>query len=222
MKELSKIASKYLTDKGVTWFNSHGYTEIYDYYFYKLKSLNRKINILEIGVQCGYDLDLFNEYFEGNCEIYGFDINLDNYKCEQKDNIHLFNINASNLNALSNFYLNNMNFSTCRIPMFDIIIDDGSHIGYEQLTSLSFLYNKLSKDGFYIIEDLDITRMNDEEIKNSALWFLNTYKLDNSFNIDLKNVRDSIKYCNIYHQPNNYEIYINGCKDSVCAVLKFK
>ena len=157
MKELSYLATKYLTDKGVTWFNSHGYTEIYDYYFSKLKSLNRKINILEIGVQCGYDLDLFNEYFEGNCDIYGFDINLDNYKCEPKDNIHLFNINASDVNTLSEFYFNNMNFSTCRIPMFDIIIDDGSHIGYEQLSSLSFLYNKLSKDGFYILEALDIT-----------------------------------------------------------------
>ena len=30
MTELSNIASKYLTDKGVTYLNSHKYTEIYD------------------------------------------------------------------------------------------------------------------------------------------------------------------------------------------------
>ena len=129
MTELSKIAQKYLTDKGNTYFNSHCYTEIYDQYFQKYKEENRKVYILEIGIQCGYDLLMLNDYFKGNCEIYGFDIDLSNLQIELPNNIHVFELDATNENLIINWYNNNcLNINDLySVPQFDIIIDDGSH-----------------------------------------------------------------------------------------------
>ena len=104
MTELSNIASKYLTDKGVTYLNSHKYTEIYDRYFNEFRKTTNKVFILEIGVQRGYDLLMINEYFKGNCEIYGLDIDLSNLEIELPDNIHVFEIDASNHENLAKLY----------------------------------------------------------------------------------------------------------------------
>ena len=127
MTELSKIAEKYLTDKGCTYYNSHCYTEIYDQYFQKYKDENRKVCILEIGIQCGYDLLMLNEYFKGNCEIYGLDIDLSTFEINYPNNIHILEINATDINAINNCYNSVRKYSICEIPLFDIIIDDGSH-----------------------------------------------------------------------------------------------
>ena len=210
MTELSLIAQNYLTDKGCTYFNSHCYTKIYDSYFQKLKNKNRKVYILEIGVQAGYDLLMINDYFKGNCEIYGFDIDLSNLAIELTDNIHVFELNAANISDLNEFYINNKIFATYNIPQFDIIIDDGSHWSQDILTSLSFFYNKLSRDGIYIIEDLHA---------ESAKEALNYLTFNESNNINMVDVTKNIQSKTIHYICNSYCIEYNS---SICAVLIFK
>lgn len=212
MTELSKIAQKYLTDKGNTYFNSHCYTEIYDQYFQKYKEENRKVYILEIGIQCGYDLLMLNDYFKGNCEIYGFDIDLSNLQIELPNNIHVFELDATNENLIINWYNNNcLNINDLySVPQFDIIIDDGSHKSIDIFKSLKIFYDKLNDNGIYIIEDLH------SEEANDALYYLN-FKTTN-LDINLNNIINKIKTCIIYH---NYNTYCIAYKPSICAILTF-
>ena len=71
MKELTLLANKYKSDKGIEHGSAHGFTELYDEYFFNIK--NKKINILEIGVQDGSSLKMWFDYFP-NAKIYGLDI----------------------------------------------------------------------------------------------------------------------------------------------------
>ena len=210
MTELSNIASKYLTDKGVTYLNSHKYTEIYDRYFNEFRKTNNKVFILEIGVQRGYDLLMINEYFKGNCEIYGLDIDLSNLEIELPDNIHVFEIDASNHENLAKLYESKLEYSLFNIPYFDIIIDDGSHKSNEIISSLLFFKDKLSDDGIYIIEDLHC------DISSGALHYLVFYNKDVDDQIKLSY---SLKSCNIYQSFKKTTYDFNR---SICAILKFK
>lgn len=210
MTELSKIAQNYLTDKGNTYINSHCYTEIYDQYFQKYKEENRKIYILEIGIQCGYDLLMLNDYFKGNCEIYGLDIDLSNLQVELPSNIHVFELDATNEELINNFLYENSNIISgiYNIPKFDIIIDDGSHQAIDIFKSLQIFYNKLSNDGIYIIEDL--------HADNESLYYLNFRNTNLDINLD--NVTNKLASCIIYH---NYNSYCIEYKPSICAILTF-
>lgn len=210
MTELSLIAQNYLTDKGCTYSNSHCYTEIYDSYFQKLKNKNRKVYILEIGVQAGYDLLMINDYFNGNCEIYGFDININNLEYELPDNIHVFELNAASISNLNKFYLESKRYVVNKIPQFDIIIDDGSHTSNDILTSLSFFYRMVSYDGIYIIEDLHA---------ESAKDALNYLTFNESNNINMDDVTKNIQSKTIHYICNSY---CTEYDSSICAVLTFK
>lgn len=210
MTELSNIASKYLTDKGVTYLNSYKYTEIYDQYFNELRKNNNKVFILEIGIQRGYDLLMLNEYFKGNCEIYGFDIDLSNLEIELPDNIHVFEIDAADHEKLANLYKSKYKYALFDIPYFDIIIDDGSHKSTEILSSLLFFKDKLSDNGIYIIEDLHC------ELSSAALQYLMFYNKDID---DQTKLSSSLKSCNIYQSFKNTTYDYNR---SICAILKFK
>lgn len=210
MTELSKIAQKYLTDKGTTYYHSHYYTEIYDDYFQQFKNENRKINILEIGVQCGYDLLMINEYFEGNCEIWGLDIDLSNLQIELPSNIHVIEMNAADINELNNWYKSNEYNNIYTLPYFDIIIDDGSHQSNDILQSMIFLHDKLSKNGIYIVEDLHAN------CANMALQFIT---LNNINNDELINMQNKIIFKAVYYHQQQPII----CEqNSICAILKFK
>lgn len=218
MTELSKIASKYYTDKGNTYFNSHGYTEIYDSYFKKLKNENRKVFILEIGVQRGYDLLMLNDYFDGNCEIYGIDIDLSTCRIKDKlpENIHLIEMNGSNIDELATWYNNSIKLnydSVYHIPVFDLIIDDGSHRSEDIINTLIFFYDKLSNNGLYIIEDLHAPQSS--EILN-YLTITDTNTIQDEQLRQVLNKRANMFISYIY---SNFNIEFNA---SIFAILQFK
>lgn len=218
MTELSKIASKYYTDKGITYFNSHGYTEIYDSYFKKLKNENRKVNILEIGVQAGYDLLMLNDYFEGNCEIYGIDIDLSTCQINDNlpENIHLIEMNGSNIDELASCYNNSIKLnyeSVYHIPLFDIILDDGSHCSEDIINTLVFFYDKMSNNGLYIIEDLHAPQAS--EILN----YLTITDINNIPDEQLRYVLSKRTNMFINYIYDNSNIEFNS---SIFTILQFK
>lgn len=148
MTELTELFDKYNSDKGFKRDEGHGYGEIYDSIFRKY--IGKHPKILEIGIQKGGCIRAINEFFGGDCDIYGIDI--DN-KCKEVESdvktFKFFNFDASNEKDVEYFKQN-----SCKNVKFDIIIDDGSHICREQLKSLAFLNDLLDKNGVYIIEDL--------------------------------------------------------------------
>lgn len=140
--DLSNLAQLYGTDK-----YEHGYTEIYQTYFEKIK--NKKLRILEIGIGGGENtkyggnsLKMWAKYFS-NSEILGIDIydkSLLDYR-----RIKTYCGSQSDVNFLAQF--NNL----------DIIIDDGSHINSDIITSFEFLFPRLNQGGFYCIEDTQVS-----------------------------------------------------------------
>jgi hypothetical protein len=136
--DINEICLKYKTDKSS---NFHNYSEKYEQYFSKLK--NEKIKILEIGIQNGYSLKTWCEYFP-NAEVYGVDI----VNCSHLDNdrIKTFICNQTDLDMLNTI---NENYGP-----FDIIIDDGSHVSNHMVTTFNHLFPLLKPNGLYIVEDL--------------------------------------------------------------------
>jgi len=67
-------------------------------------------------------------------------------------------------------------------PVFDVIIDDGSHRPDHQQISLSFFFRKLKKGGLYFIEDLASNGFGDTASdRHSNTSVLNTRKVVRNF-----------------------------------------
>ena len=146
MNRLTEIANKYNTDKGINACadnggSGHGFTEFYFDYF---KDLKHPI-ILEIGVFHGASIKMYNEFFNGDCEIYCIDIDK---KCDVSrlgNNIHFYLVDQGNEKQLSDFV------SNLGDVKFDIILDDGSHVINHQMLTYLHLRKLLKEDVMYIM-----------------------------------------------------------------------
>lgn len=131
----SNLTSDWGGDKGT----AHSYIDLYEKYMQKTDS----INLLEIGIQCGYSLKMWNEYFT-NSNIYGVDITLQFNRFAELKNLFEFDATIAE----------NIPDSIMSIE-FDYIIDDGSHMLKDQINSFNIFFPLLKNDGQYFIEDID-------------------------------------------------------------------
>lgn len=136
---LAKLCEKYPTDKCPT---AHNYVETYEALFAPLRTSARRI--LEIGVQHGYSMRMWEEYFP-QAKIVGVDIR----PRPQVDSARVTTVVADqgrreDLKAL----LAKLGGE------YDIIIDDGGHRMDQQQVSLAMLFPALRPGGLYIIEDM--------------------------------------------------------------------
>lgn len=119
------------------------YFEVYDRYLQKFHGT--RPTILEIGVQHGGSLLMWDAYFGGDAEIVGLDI-LQDCKKFESNNVRIFIGDQSDEAFLRQIVR--------EIGVVDIIIDDGSHIPNHQIKSFEILFFDLLKDGgLYICED---------------------------------------------------------------------
>lgn len=130
-KSLHEIGMKHGTDKATF----HGFLEFYEQY------LPKKVNrLLEIGVYEGASLKMWKEFYP-DAEIVGIDIM--EPRTDLGEGIKCIQMDATDIFALEN------------LGMFDVIIDDGSHMTKDQQITLSSLFNNnLRNGGIYIMEDL--------------------------------------------------------------------
>lgn len=157
MTPLCVLAKKHETDKGGRHLRyggqpsntCHEYTPIY---WDLLSDQTHTVrNVLEIGVNAGSSLRMWEEFFP-NAKIFGLDlrseclVNEGRIQCVLADQGSLMSLEAA-LQAMGTM----LNESG---PLFDLIIDDGSHEPQHQITSLVKLLPYLSKDGIYVVEDL--------------------------------------------------------------------
>jgi len=169
---LSSIINNNLTDKN----SYHSYVDVYENLF-KNRQLSVK-NVLEIGIERGGSLKLWNDYFV-NATIYGLDINdapkfLSKYK-----RIITQNRDAYSNDTLQHFLDKNIKF--------DVIIDDGPHT----LDSMIFVienYTKLlNKDGILIIEDVQNVDWCD-----NLYNFVPSHLKDFSYKIDRRHIKGTL------------------------------
>ncbi len=138
--KLSTIAASYKTDK-----LEHGYTNVYENYFERLR--DKRLKILEIGIADGKSLLTWSDYFK-NSKIIGIDIHKIDTKEKKldRDNIEVHQGSQSDenfINEIINKYEN-----------FDIIIDDGSHLKKDVIKSFHLLFPFLNNEGLYVVEDM--------------------------------------------------------------------
>lgn len=150
MKKLNEIYLKYQSpeghgDKGT----AHTYIGEYERL---LEPYRNNSTVLEIGLSHGESLEMWSEYFL-NSTIYGVDITDMNLR-------RLIELNKYNIiidDATTENFINSLGDI-----MFDVIIDDGSHLLTHQISSFLLLKNKMKSNGIYIIEDV----VNIDYVKN--------------------------------------------------------
>jgi len=145
MKSLNEIYQNYSApdhhgDKGTI----HTYIEIYERVLEKYRTNS---TVLEIGIYNGLSLRMWNDYFIDS-KIYGIDIHMNEFTNQLiNENYNLIIGNACDVSILNNF----------NDVVFDVIVDDGSHVLSEQIMPFNLFKSKMKSGGIFIIEDvLDI------------------------------------------------------------------
>ena len=200
MNQLKKLSKKYPSSK--TTFN---YFDLYYSHFSSLK--NKKLNILEIGVLDGDSLRIWRDFFP-NANICGFDIN--------KKNFTIKNVDIKVGNQVDTLFLSKI---VKKYKYFDIIIDDGSHISNHVIKTFNFLFDYLSENGFYVIEDLQTSYF--PRYGGSRI---NLKKQDTSMNF-IKQLLDSVNYENFdrpFYLRNKFDGKINSINlyQNICFIKK--
>ncbi len=162
MTPLCELAKKYGTDKGgwhtIAGETCHNYTPVY----HQLLGGRREQikNVLEIGVNYGCSLRMWEEYFP-NARVIGLDSNA---SCLfTKGRIECFAADQANLESLKGA------LALAGSPKFDLIVDDGSHDPSHQIFSANVLAPYLAPDGLYVIEDI-FPDCKPELILSKILW----------------------------------------------------
>lgn len=128
------------------------------YYFENFKHLyDKKVRILEIGVQNCESLVLWEELFINAEYIGGISYGKNN------DLKHKDKLNKTNLiygDQSDKLFMDNL-IEKFQHDKFDIIIDDGSHVPCHQFFTFESIFEKLLKEnGIYIIEDVETSYWN--------------------------------------------------------------
>ena len=175
----SELCDKYGTDKGYTNFNKktpygwkpHSYSFFYTNLFEHCRN-DIKL-VFECGIGTNYSdvksnmsstgkpgasLRVWRDYFS-KANIFGADI--DSRILFEEDRIKTFQVDQTNISSIKNMW------SEININNFDIIVDDGLHTHDAAITFFLNSFNKLRKNGIYIIEDVHFIYLN--ELKNSLI-----------------------------------------------------
>lgn len=164
MDSLKNIVDKYGECSGLNrgtgygnWggdLNKNNYTKFYESVLSDRR--DSKMNFLEIGVFKGYGLASFSDYLP-NSKIYGLDLSNKEFLLNKND---LEKMGAFSNNNLVGVYSGDSRTPLTwddevhKLPLFDIIIDDGLHRLNAQLTTFKNFWPKLKKGGVYVIEDI--------------------------------------------------------------------
>lgn len=107
----------------------------------------KRISMLEIGVQNGGSLEIWSKYFEKASALIGCDINPDCARLMYDDQRISLIVGDANEPATRERIL-------AKSSKFDIIIDDGSHVSSDIVKSFALYFSVLEVGGLFIAEDL--------------------------------------------------------------------
>jgi demethylmacrocin O-methyltransferase len=154
MDTLDEIAIRNGTDKATvftrTYAKPHGYTPHLETFFAPMR--DRTIKLLEIGVGGGESIRTWLEYFP-NASVVGVDVNHDTNDWDTpKAKTHERYQFCQGSQSCPVFW-------GCFLADFgdkwDIIIDDGSHVSSDIITTFECLWPHVAPGGIYEIEDLN-------------------------------------------------------------------
>lgn len=155
---LTDIGRKYGTDKV-----QHQFTDYYDSLFKTFRQ--ERFNLLELGVFFGASIKMWNEYFpkatiygadsfegiQGNGNVFANPMEFYNeWLMNKPPNVVLNKVDQSSKNEIKQYV------DRCKQQnlKFKVIIDDGSHLMFDQQISFFYLWDLLEDGGYFIIEDI--------------------------------------------------------------------
>jgi hypothetical protein len=152
MNKLNKLEEFFYNAKKI--FSVHkGLTYFIAYEKHLKRFIGKNPVMIEIGIDQGGSLEMWNNYFDGECTIIGIDIN---------DKSHIQN--KFRENGINNIYClkgdqGNPQFWDSFINEYgdkgiDIILDDGGHTMQQQKLTFSKLIDVISINGLFMCEDL--------------------------------------------------------------------
>jgi hypothetical protein len=163
--DLCNISSKYRSDKCPYVTNPypesnsvHPYTAIYDSLFKHMR--NKTINIAEIGIAYNDSINIWRKYFPF-AKIYGFDVN-ENFIINAKKQ-KLLNTIYEIINVCSDVSIDHA-FKKNNVK-YDIIIDDSTHYGEDQIRIIKKSVNYLKNNGILVIEDIHRAQNEQDYVK---------------------------------------------------------
>jgi len=185
---------------------------------------DKKINLMEIGVQNGGSLEVWSKYFSKAENIIGCDIN------EKCDNLEFDDPRISMITGdINSNDVEEKISNLCK--ELDILIDDGSHKSSDIIQSFSRYFKKVSDNGIYIIEDLHTSYWKEYEgglyEPYSAMAFLK--RLSDIVNFEhWRNGKYRIEYIAPYIKKYNlnlkeidlYSIHSIEFINSLCIIYK--
>ena len=118
------------------------YFDIYEKHFDRF--VNQSPVILEIGVFGGGSLEMWRSYFGKGAKIIGLDIN-PACKQYQSEGIEIFIGSQDDKVILDEI--------KAKYPRIDIVLDDGSHVMSHMKKTFEELYDFVSANGIYMVED---------------------------------------------------------------------
>ena len=105
------------------------------------------VRLLEIGIQNGGSLDIWGDYFAPGSTLVGCDINPDCAALVYDNPAISFIVGDANDPAVVEQVLQ-------RAPVFDLIIDDGSHTSGDIVKTFTLYFQHLADGGLFVAEDL--------------------------------------------------------------------
>jgi len=147
-----QVARKHIADKSSTY---HGYMPHYERY---LKGMDVR-GVLEIGVAGGESMRMWCELFP-NARIVGVDIDPRSIGRHGSRAI---------VEIIDQTDEEKMADLVSRYPAFDLIVDDGSHLIPDSISTLESLWPALASGGVYVAEDLYCNQF-DETVKLPESW----------------------------------------------------
>lgn len=107
--------------------------------------VNRPVTMIEIGAGHGGSAQMWKSYFGPLATIISIDVRPE---CADygEDQVHMRIGSQADHDFLASI------IDEFGAP--DIVLDDGSHIAEHQRSSFDFLYQKVARDGIYMVEDL--------------------------------------------------------------------
>ncbi|PUE10199.1 class I SAM-dependent methyltransferase [Limnohabitans sp. T6-20] len=137
-EEIHKAKTGKVSDK---W---ESYLRHYDSLFAMYR--DQEVSLLEIGIQNGGSLDTYLEYFKNAKILIGCDINTNCNKLNYQNNKIKIVVGDANLDST---YKEIRQLES----VFNIVIDDGSHVSMDIINSFIRYFPLVSPGGVYVIED---------------------------------------------------------------------
>ena len=117
---------------------------------------DQPVRLLEIGIQNGGSLEIWSKYFTNAIKFIGCDINPDCAKLQFDDPRITVVVSDANTDETQRHILK-------LSPVFDLMIDDGSHHSGDIVRSFARYFPHLNDGGLYIAEDLHCSYWQDFE-----------------------------------------------------------